>query len=90
MVKFVQTGNMLLIGGINSEKPNILTNPRIVVIKNVNPNTMQVGFLPLISEPSQIEIHNKEYSYDVSNDELLDKYMKETSGIVLPLARRSN
>ena len=83
MVKFIQIGGNLFIGDIQPNNPNILIGPRIVVMTPIKPGVIQLNFGPLVGEPKEMEIHEKLYSYNVTNSELLAKYIEITTGLIL-------
>jgi len=83
MIKFVHSGGSLFIGDIYSEKPNILVAPFIVIAIPVSSKVINVEYLPVIGEPKEIELHEKSYSYDVKNDELVRKYVQKITGLIL-------
>ena len=83
MIKFVHSGGNLFIGDICFTKPNILVAPFIVIAIPVSSEVIKVEYLPVIGEPEEIELHEKSYSYDVKNDELIKKYVQKITGLVL-------
>lgn len=83
MIKFIQVGGHLFIGDIQPERPDMLITPRLVLMIPVKPGVMSLNFTLLIGEPKEIEIHEWLYSYDVTDNELLSRYIEVTTDIVI-------
>lgn len=84
MIKFVQIGGHLFIGDIQPENPDVMRKPRIVLFQPVGDGKMNVNFSPMIGEPPNMDIHEKLYSYNVTDDSLLKMYIQVTTGLTIP------
>jgi len=82
MIKFVQLGNNIFIGDFEAATFT-LKNPRLVVAQRISEKEVGVNFIKLIGEPSEIQIHQAYFSYEVTDDKLLQEYLKKVTGLVL-------
>jgi hypothetical protein len=82
MVKLVQISGNLFMGDIQPENPDIMKNPRIVIIVPMEPDKYNIVVTKLIGEPDEIEIHNKSFSYN-ADGKILDRYEKSVASLVL-------